>query len=161
MQPFIAKPKLGVGYHYFLDDDTVDAMYELLWKTSDIPMVLAQDLTVINITPEQIVTRQAETNLLHWTPPGPQEEGPPQLDPKSPGTTPQFVVDTMVNFVRALLWPMYIVMLWPPAGAIGLAVAFVLFPRYLKKPIIDPEKYHRNQSDDQRSTASGHRVDLA
>ena len=47
----------------------------------------------------------------------------------------QFVVDTMVNFVRALLWPMYIVMLWPPAGAIGLTVAFVLFPRYLKQPI--------------------------
>ena len=47
----------------------------------------------------------------------------------------QFLVDTMVNFVRALLWPMYVVMLWPPAGAIGLAVAFVLFPRYLKKPI--------------------------
>jgi hypothetical protein len=47
----------------------------------------------------------------------------------------QFVVDTMVNFVRALLWPMYVVMLWPPAGAIGLAVAFVLFPRYLKRPI--------------------------
>ncbi len=47
----------------------------------------------------------------------------------------QFLVDTMVNFVRALLWPMYVVMLWPPAGAIGLAVAFVLFPRYLKRPI--------------------------
>ena len=47
----------------------------------------------------------------------------------------QFVIDTLVNFVRALLWPMYVVMLWPPAGAIALAVAFMLFPRYLKRPI--------------------------
>jgi hypothetical protein len=47
----------------------------------------------------------------------------------------QFLVDTMLNFVRALLWPMYVVTLWPPAGAIALAAAFILFPRYLKKPI--------------------------
>jgi hypothetical protein len=47
----------------------------------------------------------------------------------------QFVIDTLVNFVRALLWPMYVVTLWPPAGAIALGVAFILFPRYLKKPV--------------------------
>jgi hypothetical protein len=47
----------------------------------------------------------------------------------------QFIVDTMMNFVRALLWPMSVVMLWPPAGAIALAAAFILFPRYLKEPI--------------------------
>lgn len=47
----------------------------------------------------------------------------------------QFFIDTLLNFVRALLWPMYVVTLWPPAGAIALGVAFVLFPRYLKKPI--------------------------
>ncbi len=47
----------------------------------------------------------------------------------------EFLVDTLVNFVRALLWPMYVVMLWPPAGAIALAAAFILFPRYLKEPI--------------------------
>jgi len=47
----------------------------------------------------------------------------------------EFIVDTMVNFVRALMWPVYVVTLWPPAGAIALGLAFVLFPRYLKKPI--------------------------
>ena len=50
----------------------------------------------INVTPEQIVVRQAQTNLPHWTLPGPKEEGPPQLDPKSPGTTPPFVLDTIL-----------------------------------------------------------------
>ena len=47
----------------------------------------------------------------------------------------EFLVDTLVNFVRALLWPMYVVMLWPPTGAIALVAAFILFPRYLKEPI--------------------------
>ena len=47
----------------------------------------------------------------------------------------QFLIDTLMNFIRALMWPVYIVTLWPPAGAIALGVAFVLFPRYLKKPI--------------------------
>lgn len=47
----------------------------------------------------------------------------------------QFVLDTFINFVKALMWPVYIVTLWPPAGAIALGLAFFLFPRYLKKPI--------------------------
>jgi hypothetical protein len=47
----------------------------------------------------------------------------------------QFVIDSMINFVRALMWPMYVVQLWPPVGLIALIAAFVLFPRYLKKPI--------------------------
>jgi hypothetical protein len=47
----------------------------------------------------------------------------------------QFFVDTMINFVRALLWPIYVVRLWPPAGLIALVAAFVLFPRTLKAPI--------------------------
>ncbi len=47
----------------------------------------------------------------------------------------QFFADTMVNFVKALMWPVYIAALWPPAGAIALGLAFILFPRYLKQPI--------------------------
>jgi len=47
----------------------------------------------------------------------------------------QFLVDSMLNFVRALLWPVYVAQLWPPAGLIVLVAAFVLFPRFLKQPI--------------------------
>jgi ribonuclease Z len=93
----IAQPKLGVGYHYFLDDDTVDAMYELLWKTSDIPMVLAQDFTVINITPEQIVTRQADSNLLHWTPPIPPGAPRGKVGARSEAKIPQWLVDSVLE----------------------------------------------------------------
>ena len=46
-----------------------------------------------------------------------------------------FVIDTFVNSLKALLWPAYVVQLWPPYGVIALCIAFFLFPRYLKKPI--------------------------
>jgi len=46
-----------------------------------------------------------------------------------------FVIDTFINSIKALLWPAYVVGLWPPYGVIALGVAFFLFPRYLKKPI--------------------------
>jgi ribonuclease Z len=93
----IARPKLGVAYHYFQDDETVDPFFENIRKTYAGPVVLAQDLTVINLTPEQIVIRQVQTDLLHWTPPPPKMEGPPpELDPKSPGGTPEWIEETIL-----------------------------------------------------------------
>ena len=47
----------------------------------------------------------------------------------------------MVNFVKALIWPVYVVTLWPPAGAIALAVVFLLFPRYVK-PHVERYLFH-------------------
>jgi ribonuclease Z len=86
-----------VAYHYFQDDETVDPFFENLRKTYDGPVVLAQDFTVINLTPGQIVVRQAQTDLLHWTPPPPKMEGPPsELDPKDPGVTPRWVEETIL-----------------------------------------------------------------
>ena len=64
--------------------------------TSDIPMVLAQDFTVINITPEQIVTRQAETNLLHWTPSLPPGAPRGKLGARSEAKIPQWLVDSVI-----------------------------------------------------------------
>ena len=46
-----------------------------------------------------------------------------------------FLVDSMLNFVRALTWPVYVVQWWPPVGLIALIAAFVVFPRTLKAPI--------------------------
>lgn len=47
----------------------------------------------------------------------------------------QFFVDTGINFVKALMWPVYLVTLWPPAGAIALGIGFALFPRFVKPHI--------------------------
>ena len=53
----------------------------------------------------------------------------------------QFIIDTMINFIKALIWPVYVVTLWPPAGAVALGVAFILFPRYVK-PHIERYLFH-------------------
>ena len=47
----------------------------------------------------------------------------------------RFATDSIVNLVKALMWPVYIVQWQPPIGAIGLGLAVFAFPRYLKKPI--------------------------
>lgn len=47
----------------------------------------------------------------------------------------RFFVDTFVNFVQALIWPVHVMRLWPPVGIIALSVAFFVFPYVLKQPI--------------------------
>ncbi len=94
----IAKPKLGVAYHYFLDDDTIDPFFGLYRQTCDMPIVLTQDLMVINITPEQIVTRQAWTNPLHWPSPAPPDKrGDTELATRSKAAMPQWIKETLIR----------------------------------------------------------------
>ena len=45
------------------------------------------------------------------------------------------VVDSFMNMVKALMWPVYIIQISPMYGGIALGVAFVIFPKYLKKPL--------------------------
>ena len=59
----------------------------------------------------------------------------------------EFIVDSMINFVRALMWPAYAVQWWPPFGVIALVTAFVLFPRTLKAPI---ERWLFRDADNER-----------
>ena len=47
----------------------------------------------------------------------------------------RFALDSFVNLIQALMWPVYIVQYRPPFGAIALGIAFVVFPMTLKKPI--------------------------
>ena len=46
-----------------------------------------------------------------------------------------FIVDSFGNTMRAFAWPVFIVQFASPWGAIGLGLAFFLFPIYVKKPI--------------------------
>lgn len=93
----IAKPKLGVGTHFFTNEYTIDPAFAGITSTYDGPVVIAQDLTVINVTPEQIVTRMAKTDLLSWAAPAPKIEGqkPPKLEPApTEGRTQSWVTKT-------------------------------------------------------------------
>ncbi len=46
-----------------------------------------------------------------------------------------FIIDSFQNTVQAFTWPVTIVQMAEPWGAIGLGAAFVLFPRYVKKHV--------------------------
>jgi hypothetical protein len=48
-----------------------------------------------------------------------------------------FIIDSFQNTLQAFMWPVKIVQLAPPFGAIGLGLAFWLFPIYAKKYIED------------------------
>ncbi len=47
----------------------------------------------------------------------------------------QFFIESFTNTLKAFMWPVYVVQLAPPWGAIGLGLAFVGFTRFLKSPI--------------------------
>jgi hypothetical protein len=46
-----------------------------------------------------------------------------------------FIIDSFNNTIEAFMWPLNIIEFAPPWGAVGLGVTFLLFPKYLKKPI--------------------------
>jgi hypothetical protein len=48
----------------------------------------------------------------------------------------RFASDSIGNMVKAFMWPFYVVQLHAPFGAFALALAFALFPKFLK-PVIE------------------------
>ena len=46
-----------------------------------------------------------------------------------------FIVDSFENTIQAFMWPVVIVQWAPPFGAIGLGLAFLLFPRFVKQHV--------------------------
>ena len=46
-----------------------------------------------------------------------------------------FIIDSFQNTIQAFMWPVDIVQFASPWGAIGLGLAFMLFPRYVKKHV--------------------------
>jgi ribonuclease Z len=72
----IAKPRLGVGSHFTLDDNLIDPLFQRWRTTYDGHVLLMQDLTTINVTNDYIVIRQTKADLLAWpAPPPPTPEG--------------------------------------------------------------------------------------
>jgi ribonuclease Z len=91
----IAQPRLGVGTHFFTNEYTIDPAFEGIRKNYDGPVVVAQDLMVINVTPDQIVSRMARTDLLSWAAPAPRTGERPELDPApTEGRTQEWIIET-------------------------------------------------------------------
>ncbi|MCH8035368.1 MAG: MBL fold metallo-hydrolase [Bacteroidetes bacterium] len=95
----IAKPVLGVGTHYFTNDDTIDPAFRSIRSTYAGPVVIGQDLLVINVTKDQIICRMAITDKLMWARPAKSSDGNQELmeDVTSVGRTPSFVTETRLN----------------------------------------------------------------
>ena len=94
----IAKPGLGIGSHYTLGDAMIDEAFKRLRTTYDGPAMLAHDLSVINVTPEQIVARQAKTDLLASVPEAPKLEGV-DMNPGEPSKSkrPDWLTKTKIQ----------------------------------------------------------------
>jgi ribonuclease Z len=95
----LAKPGVGVGSHYTLGDEMVDTFFKGVSKTYGGPVLLAHDLSVINVTPEQIVIRQAKTSMLAEVPVPPVLEGV-DMNPGKPSESkrPDWLTDTAIHY---------------------------------------------------------------
>lgn len=92
----IAKPVLGVATHYSLDDDLIDPFFEEIATTYNGPVALAQDMMVINVTPEQIVSRMSMPDMLSWPEPAPELESETTIKDLSDQTRPDWITETRI-----------------------------------------------------------------
>lgn len=94
----IAQPRLGVATHFFLNDDTVDPAMVDLEKHYSNPVVIAQDLMVINVTQNQILIRTTVSDQLMWAQESDKAEKNPNLEPMvTQGVTPEWLSKTKLN----------------------------------------------------------------
>jgi ribonuclease Z len=94
----IAQPGVGIGSHYTLGDALIDSAFAKMKSTYDGPVALAHDLTVINVTPEQIVLRQGKTDLLASVVDAPELDGVDMNPgPPSESVRPDWLTETRIQ----------------------------------------------------------------
>ena len=67
------KPKMAAMWHTHVIDGYIDPVFETLRTTYSGPATLCQDLTVFNITPDAVETRQAAVNPVEQAVVGPSK----------------------------------------------------------------------------------------
>ena len=94
----VAKPRLGVGTHSKLGDNTTDDLFSTLRKTYQAPFLIAQDLTTINVTSDYIVMRQTQMDLL-GDPPAPKSQEGLTVTRKehSDAIIPEWLTETVIH----------------------------------------------------------------
>lgn len=94
----LAKPRLGVGMHFSMDDELIDPLFQRWRTTYDGPVLLVQDLTTINVTPDFIIIRQSKTDQLAWPPKPPMLPGVDMTPGKtSPAQRPDWLTETKIR----------------------------------------------------------------
>jgi ribonuclease Z len=82
-----AGARMSVMWHLAVDHQTVGSAHREMRAHYEGPVTIAQDLTVFNLTPDAVVTRQAVVDPVPWPVLGPtQVSGPPMAEiPAPPG----------------------------------------------------------------------------
>jgi ribonuclease Z len=94
-------PRLAMSYHSMIAPGTPQPLYDGIRSGFQGPVVVGQDFTVVNITPEQIVTRMVD--YVPWSfivsdPEYLQSKGGAQQDPSQhAGQVPQWLDDTIIQ----------------------------------------------------------------
>ncbi len=67
----------------------------------------------------------------------------------------RFTVESLLNTLSAFIWPVYVLQFQPPIGLLLLAVAFLLFPRFVKPSLerwlFDRDKNRNPATEDERA----------
>jgi ribonuclease Z len=80
-----AGARMSVMWHFVVDHETVGPAYAEMRTQHDGPVVIAQDLTVFNLTADAVVARQAIVDQVPWPVVGPTVvTGPPMNQPPEP-----------------------------------------------------------------------------
>ena len=85
-----AKPKLGVGYHTWVNFDIVAGIRDKVRETYDGPLVIARDLMVFNVSEDGVNARMAAVDQIPW-PVIPKKEAHAELGERYP--TPEWLLD--------------------------------------------------------------------
>lgn len=90
-----AGARMSAMWHLVVDHQTVRPVFEEMRTRYDGPVVIAQDLTVFNVTKEAVVARQRTIDPFRWPVVGPTiETGPPMSDPLPP---PAWWADALIT----------------------------------------------------------------
>ena len=95
-----AAPRLAMSYHAMIAPGTPQPIFDGIRSAYEGPLVVAQDFTVVNITPEQIVTRMVNADPLAALVQDPdyvEARGGLHQDPSvNPGQVPDWLDETII-----------------------------------------------------------------
>ena len=74
----IIQPRMALAYHFYNDFDVQPEVMDRLRKTYDVPVSLAVDYMVWNVTKDDIRVRMAATDEEIWPSPALKEKQPPE-----------------------------------------------------------------------------------
>ncbi len=80
----MVKPRIGVGYHFYNDFDTLPEVLERVRKTYDGPLSLAVDYMVWNVTKDDIRVRMSAIDEDIWPSPAQKPKNPPDTSKMIP-----------------------------------------------------------------------------